>query len=87
MSSGNKSPTTFSLLFLLSTCHFSFFINSLFKCGDIELNPGTNDKCHILYHNIRGLKTNLPNQLIALRDYDVIMFSETWYLTSDMYLN
>ena len=62
----------FSLLLILS--------------GDIELNPGPathfhKKKCHVLYSNIRGLRSNFLDLQSQARNYDILFLSET--LVSD----
>ena len=70
----------YSLLFNFKVFYLIFLHILLILCGDIEVNPGpcrTRNKCRVLYHNIRGLKTNLNDLQIASRNYDIIFCSET----------
>ena len=70
--------------FVYSCFYVIFIILSL--SGDVELNPGPRHirhrQCRILYANIRGLHGNLSDLMVASRQFDILLCSET--LVSDM---
>ena len=62
--------------------HISFIVFLLLiLSGDVELNPrpvnGRNQKCHVLYSNIRGLYGNLNDLIVASKGFDILFCSET----------
>ena len=78
---GATKISRYYLLFLLLLfIAFIFYSLFLLLCGDVEPNPGPNrpdGRCRVMYHNIRGLYTNLNDLQIASCNYDIILCSET----------
>ena len=66
-------------VFIYDVSFLLFIILAL--SGDIELNPGPRQirhrQCRILYANVRGLHGNLNDLVVASRQYDILLCSET----------